>query len=284
MTKVRIIPFGYQMKNGKMLIQPDEAEAVQEIFREYLSGKTLQQIMNGMLIPYQNGIAWNVSHIRTILQNTVYSGTEIYPMLIEPEIFKSVQKLRHSKAHLNKVSEEVKAVRDLAVCSVCGEKLLRYGGVKKREYWYCRHMECGRPPVRITDEMLLAKVTAVLNIAIENSDLTNSNVPETNYSPSQEVIRQQNEIRRMMENSTDYERIKSEIFKLAELKYSCCEYSDIPQKTKELKYILSQTEKQNMLNAGLLRSCVRRILVSRFCTIEIEFINGVTINERGEIT
>ena len=51
-----------------------------------------------------------------------------------------------------------------------------------------------------------------------------------------------------------------------------------------MKYILSQTEKQNMLNAGLLRSCVRRILVSRFCTIEIEFINGVTINERGEIT
>jgi DNA-directed RNA polymerase subunit N (RpoN/RPB10) len=85
-----------------------------------------------------------------------------------------------------------------------------------------------------------------------------------------------------MENSTDNEHIKSEIFKLAEMKYSCCAYSDIPQKTKELKSILLHTEKLNTLDIGLLKSCVRRILVSHFCTIEIEFINGVIINERGE--
>ena len=50
----------------------------------------------------------------------------------------------------------------------------------------------------------------------------------------------------------------------------------------ELKYLLLHTEKLNMLNVGLLKSCVRRVLVSHSCIIEAEFINGVTINERGE--
>ncbi|MBR4319527.1 MAG: hypothetical protein IKP69_05690, partial [Oscillospiraceae bacterium] len=57
---------------------------------------------------------------------------------------------------------------------------------------------------------------------------------------------------------------------------------DISQKTAELKSILLHTEKLNKLDVGLLKSCVRRVLVSHFSMIEAEFINGVTINERGE--
>lgn len=82
--------------------------------------------------------------------------------------------------------------------------------------------------------------------------------------------------------NVDFETAKEEIFKLAELKYDCCTYSDKPQKTTQLRDILESCEQLNKLDIGLLKSCVSRILVSHFCTVEIEFINGVTIKNITE--
>ena len=137
----------------------------------------------------------------------------------------------------------------------------------------------------MTDKILFTAVQKILNAVIENHDLINSDVPETSYTPNQAVIRQQNEIRRMMQNpSVDYESVKAEAYQLAGMKYACCEYSDAPRKTAELKNILAEKEKSDTLDIDLLKSCVRRILVSHFYTIEVEFINGVIISERREQT
>ena len=70
---------------------------------------------------------------------------------------------------------------------------------------------------------------------------------------------------------------KEEICKLAELKYDCCTYSNKPQKTTQLREVLASHEQLNTLDIGLPQSCISRILVSHFCTVEIEFINGVVI-------
>ena len=97
------------------------------------------------------------------------------------------------------------------------------------------------------------------------------------------MIRQKNEINHMLNNpQIDDKRIKSEIFRLAEMKYDCCDYNDIPQKSKFLKSVLTDREKLNTLDIGLLKSCVKRIAVSHFFTIEIEFINGVIIQNQIE--
>ena len=134
MTKIRVIPFGYQMKNGKIVIHTDEAEAVQEIFSVYLSGKTSQQISDAMLIPYGDDVVWSDSYVRKILNNTIYLGTEQYSRLIEPELFEAVQKLKRSKAHcLHKIPEDMTAIRSLSACKECGQKLYRFGGIKKPE-------------------------------------------------------------------------------------------------------------------------------------------------------
>lgn len=90
----------------------------------------------------------------------------------------------------------------------------------------------------------------------------------------------------MMDSSQlDFDRIKSEIFKLAELKYTYCIYNENPQKTAEIKAVLENHEQLNTLDIGLFKSCINRILISHFCTVEIEFINGVhikNITERNE--
>ena len=81
---------------------------------------------------------------------------------------------------------------------------------------------------------------------------------------------------------TDFERIKSEIFKLAEMKYECCTYSDGPQKTEKIKAVLKDHEQLNTLDIGLFKACISRIWISHFCTIEVEFINGVHIKNITE--
>ena len=285
MTQNRMIPFGYMMKNGRITIHPEESIVVVQIFNDYLSGKSLQDLVEQMQIPYSEHTEWNFKQIWHILNNQKYLGTEIYPQLIESEIFEAVQKLKSSKATFNnKVPEHIAEIRKLTVCSDCGKKVYRYGGAKHLGGWACGRESRARKSGRLGDNTLITSIIKILNTVIANPDLLDNDVIETSYSPNQEVICQQNEIRRMMENPTDYERIKSEIYKLAEMKYSCCTYSDIPQKTEKLKSILSQTEQLNTLDIGLLKSCVHRILVSHSCTVEIEFINGVIINERGERT
>lgn len=46
MAKNRIIPFGYCMKNGEITTEPNEVYAVEEIFGEYLKGKSLFGFVN----------------------------------------------------------------------------------------------------------------------------------------------------------------------------------------------------------------------------------------------
>ena len=48
-------PFGYQMDNGETVIQPEEADIVKNIFRNYLAGMSFAAIaekLNGQNIQY----------------------------------------------------------------------------------------------------------------------------------------------------------------------------------------------------------------------------------------
>ena len=126
--------------------------------------------------------------------------------------------------------------------------------------------------------MLIGIIVAVLNTVIANPNLLDADAEISRYTPSIEITRQQNEISRLMEiPDVDFESAKEEIRKLAELKYDCCTYSNKPQKTMQLREILKNCEQLNTLDIGLLQSCISRILVIHFCTVEIEFINGVII-------
>ena len=138
--------------------------------------------------------------------------------------------------------------------------------------------ECSRFSHRITDQMLIGIIVAVLNTVIANPNLLDADAEISRYTPSIEITRQQNEISRLMETpDVDFESAKEEICKLAELKYDCCTYSNKPQKTTQLREVLASHEQLNTLDIGLPQSCISRILVSHFCTVEIEFINGVVI-------
>lgn len=290
MSKNRVIPFGYMMQNGKIQINPTEAAAVQKIFKMYLDGSSLLTIANHMSstgISYNNATsAWNKNMIKRILENEKYIGEKGYPAIIDKETFHraNVQKKIKSTT-VAEIPEELQVIRSLTHCAECGHKLSRIGGNTRSEKWDCRNPECSRFHHRITDHMLIGVIINVLNTVIANPDLLDSNEEISQYIPDMKVTRQQNEINRLLDSpDANFDKAKEEIFRLAELKFNCCTYSDKRQKTTQVREILAKHEQQNTLNIGLLKSCVSRILVSHFCAVEIEFIGGMTIKNTTERT
>lgn len=290
MKKNRNIPFGYTMQKGEIVEELTESQAVKDIFKLYLNGKSMSEIARQMSINQisYNGITfdWNKNMIKRILENEKYLGKDGYPVLIDSETFYRANARKRSKAtSVNEISEELKIIRSLTYCTECGHRLSRIGGNTQTDKWDCRNPECSRFNYRLTDNMIKDILLHILNSVIANPDLLDTDSEISGYTPNIKVKCQQNEINRLMDNpQIDTEKAKTEILKLAELKYECCTYDEGPQKTEYLKELLSGKEQLNIIDYDLLKSCVSRILIGHFYTVEIEFINGMTIKNITERT
>jgi len=290
MKKNRNIPFGYTMQKGEIIAEPTESQAVKDIFNLYLNGKSMSEIARQMSISQisYNGITfdWNKNMVKRILEIKKYLGKDGYPALTDSETFYRANARKKSKAtSVNEISEELKIIRSLTYCTECGHRLSRIGGNTQTDKWDCRNPECSRFNYRLTDNMIKDILLHILNAVIANPDLLNTYSEISVYTPSVKVKCQQNEINRLMDNpQIDTEKAKTEILKLTELKYECCTYEEGPQKTEYLKELLIKREQLNIIDYDLLKSCVSRILIGHFYTIEIEFINGVTIKNITERT
>ena len=288
MKKNRSIPFGYCMKNGKIQLKSNEAKAVEMIFKEYLKGGSLNDIAVLMMsenIAYTEvSEKWNKNMVKRILENEKYLGNDVYPPLIETDIFHKANQKKQIKAlSVNAISKELQTIRSLTYCTECGHRLSRIGGNTRSEKWDCHNTECYRFSYRMTDKMLVGGILNIVNTVISNPELLNTDTEISRYIPSLEITRQQNQINRIMDNlEFNYDKAREDIFRLAEMKYNCCTYNDKSHKTEALKSIIAETKELNTLDIDLLKSCVSRILVSHFCTIEIEFQNGMIIKNTTE--
>ena len=288
MPKNRIIPFGYCMKNGEITTEPKEVYAVVAIFDEYLKGRSLSEIaklMQTEKIRY-NAVSdnWNKNMVKRIIENEKYLGTDKYPQIIDDDAFRLANEKRVRKATtLDLIPDDLQEIRKRTYCPECGHRLSRIGGNSKYEHWDCKNPDCYKLEYRLTDQMIIGAILTVLNSAIANPSLLESGGEISTYSPTADVIRKQNEINQMTDSpQVDFDRVKAEIYKLAEMKYDCCSYNESPQKTEELRNLLENNKQLNILDIGLFKACVSRIWISHFCTIEVEFINGIHIKNITE--
>lgn len=285
MAKNRRIPFGYQMENGVIVTEPRELYAVSKIFADYLKGKSLLEISRSMQeerIPYHPGedFAWNKNMVKRILENEKYLGTETYPQLISADIFHRANNKKIKKAtNICIVPDELKNIRDITLCSECRKRLFR----NQNGTWNCKTNRCGEFEYIATDQMIISAVLNIINSAIANPSLIDVEAEMSVYTPNGEVVKQRNEILRLMDSpDIEYDRIKTAIMGLAELKYECCSYDDVPQKTALLKEIMKDVKRLESLDVGFLLKCANYITVSHNATISLELINGVKLNNITE--
>ena len=69
--------FGYRQKNGVLVVVPEEAEVVQQIFTDFLSGMgrtAIAKKLTRLQVPTRSGYLWSKTTVDGILQNEAYAG------------------------------------------------------------------------------------------------------------------------------------------------------------------------------------------------------------------
>ena len=113
-------PFGYKMSLGEIVIQESEAKLVQEVFRRYIAGESLNELTEALRqqdIPYDEGRLWNKNMIARILADARYTGEKEYPKLIDKEQLIAANEKRSNKPQLPKKTEAQKVLRRLCGAS-----------------------------------------------------------------------------------------------------------------------------------------------------------------------
>jgi len=83
---MRTVPYAYCYKNGKIVIQEDEARVLKNLYQAYLELSSLQKAGN------KAGISFAHPTIKRMLSNPIYLGQGIYPQIIKNDVFKLYRK------------------------------------------------------------------------------------------------------------------------------------------------------------------------------------------------
>lgn len=89
---MRCIPYGYDIVDGKAVINEEAAAQVRALFRHYLDGKALTKAAELAGMKLYHGSAGRM------LRNKHYLGDDYYPQIIDKETFDKAEKLRQEKA------------------------------------------------------------------------------------------------------------------------------------------------------------------------------------------
>jgi site-specific DNA recombinase len=169
-------PYGYRVLRpagdpAGARLEPDgcSAPVVRRIFAEYLSGRGLQAIAEGLTAdavscpsahdrtrnPHHEGVAWSKGAVRAILVNRRYTGVlratgtdpvlteRAYPPLVEPETYERVQQTFAAKWHgqaRGDRAERVYVFRGLLRCGWC-RRLMQGTWNNDEPYYRCRFPE-----------------------------------------------------------------------------------------------------------------------------------------------
>ena len=178
MKKIRYIPYGYTMRNGRTVIAQEEAAVIREIFSSYISGASLQSIADLLTvqkIPYSERTdVWDKARIARIISNAKYIGEGEYDPIIDEEQYEEAAAVKTARQRntFKKNLEGINLLRDRVRCAACGAPMRRRVSNKHRirESWECTNADCGER-IRISDSHLLEKVTILMNRIIANSYL-----------------------------------------------------------------------------------------------------------------
>jgi DNA invertase Pin-like site-specific DNA recombinase len=100
------IPYGYDYRNGKLIINNKESEVVKKIFELYASGYSIGKIveyLNDNKILTKTGRSWGKQTIATILKNPIYCGINhwddilhenSHDRIVDIKTFNEIQRLR----------------------------------------------------------------------------------------------------------------------------------------------------------------------------------------------
>ena len=212
----RKILYGYQIRNGEMMIHPQEAEGVKRIFSLYLAGMAQDQIADALnadgFCYSTESPAWRRNRIAQALQNSRYIGEKGHPALIDSETFHMAQAMREKRARQRGNHPALCLVKKLR-CGNCGHSLRRLAQSQWRETLRFCCDGCGAK-ITIPDEDILAELERQ---AAEYTPSTGLAA----YTPSEDTVRLTNAINRGLEKPERPEEVTALIMQGISARYAC---------------------------------------------------------------
>jgi site-specific DNA recombinase len=163
------VPFGFDTVDRKLVINEKESVMVQQLFKEYASGETLNHISNvfytkGFKPRHSKSGLFNLGTLRMMLKNEIYIGIDRMKDPDEPEkileykgvpktvsktLFNKVQKVMSDNKRVvnhnttkGKKSKFPVLLRKMIYCDCCGELWGARISHKNENYvYYCRNRE-----------------------------------------------------------------------------------------------------------------------------------------------
>ncbi len=247
MRSHRNIPFGYMMRDGEIVLRPEESVAVREIFDMYLRGMSLKSIAALMTVPYNIDKVWNKNMVSRILGNEKYIGADGYPAVIEENMFRKANEIKQRKA---------------AAC-VCTDE-------KKK---YLHSLVSGGSS--LTESEVEGPLVSILNKLIARPKLAAPDkLPE--YAPTAEITEMEQRLAALMQDANaDIGEIIRLIADTAAVKYDACPY-DNRDRTMKIIDLLTCRDRLDTLDIELSKQIVRALHINKGLAT-VELVNGKEI-------
>lgn len=285
MKKHRSLPFGYTITDGRLIIEPSEAEAIRKIFADYAGGASLSELaatLTKLQIPYsEKRTEWNKNMVARIIGNRKYTGADGFDPIIDLDIFKEAnlskdQKIKKQHCHDNTT---IGIFRARLICKACGSRMIRLYEKRNREQvrWICENPAC-RIRICISDELLECRVVDRMNLIIDNPDLLEC--PDCYLiedSGSIQRSRTAQELGRMCDsgNYSD-EQLLDVILSGAQKRYDQCPQVQGNAIT-GVSIAFSEAEKSEELDTELFLKTANNILLDADGSIQLRLKNGKDI-------
>ena len=268
-------PFGYRLENGELILVPEEAKIVGEIFALYLSGigqYEITHLLNEKNIPFHDGKKWSCSAVKYILSNENYTGK----LLLQRDFQMAHQKKESANTNRQSVDEDVKLFKSLVHCHHCGGIMVRRMDSRMGHpvTWKCPPCEYFLP---LPDEKFKQRVFLLQKKLVEKPLLAEKE-EETIPVASMEARRLTNEIFRKLD-SGDYS--EDELVTLA-LQCAAENYQTISSArhiTERLTATLLHAGPLSAFDRELFQRTVSEIHLTRKGEILLKLQNGVFIDE-----
>lgn len=280
--KNRNIPFGYRFEDGKIVVNPDEQNTLQRICSEYLDGRSLLQIANGLesdKVEFAPGIiTWNKARIMRIVDDDRYLGNATYPQVIDEA---TIERLRSRKASRNTQTSTdrqsgIYLLKVPIVCPSCGNSMHRLQDTRCKctQKWVCNQCHI---QIKKEDAELMEDIVDLLNGLIRNPEIIRSVQPRQT-EPSIEQRRLDNEIARTLEGyDFDKDALREKLYQRASLGY--LQVGDEAYVEYKLKNTLEQHNILDGFDSELTNKTVKLIRLAENGSVSIILINDQEIRK-----
>lgn len=270
MPKIRNLPYGYCIRDGKTLIDENAAKIVCNIFAAYIAGETMQNIAADLTVRRifygtDNG-SWNKNTIQRILEKPIYYGNNIYPAIISKNTFLQASDIR-AQRHVS-YTADLKVIRKDILCSHCKTKLI---WLSKRQEWHCP--VCLESSQSITPTQLLQQIAERMRFIQAAPDIIQT--PPTSSLCSIEAAELDRTITQALYTGQFHtDELLHSILRRSELRYKFCTLQETDPMTLRLKRILVSAPPIHTFDPALYKSCVSKIILHRNTQIDLQLING----------